>query len=321
VSGCIALFCGGVGGAKMAAGFAATLAASDLQIIVNVGDDFEFCGLNISPDLDTVMYTLADRHDAEKGWGLRGETWTTMQRLIELGGPSWFQLGDQDIATHLWRTSLLRQGQSLSDVTHTLSRAHGIAHSIVPATDERLRTQIRTGDGLLDFQDYFVRLRAQPVALEILYAGAEHARPSPALRDCLAHPSLRAIVLAPSNPWLSLGPMLAIPGVKETLGRRGLPVIAVSPIIAGKAVKGPAAKLLGELGAEITVYGVAQFYRNVATHFVIDQQDAMHADRIRALGMKVHCTDILIPSPARQRSLAEELLDMLDRLETASFGA
>ena len=312
----IALFCGGVGGARMAAGIAAVLEPGELQMIVNVGDDFRFCGLDICPDLDTVMYTLAGENDTQRGWGLRGETWTASQRTAELGGPAWFQLGDRDLATHLTRADLLARGHSLSQVTAMLCRAHGIRHRIAPVSDAPVRTQIRTADAMLDFQDYFVRLRAEPVAREILYAGADVAPLSPDARACLSDPALQAVVLAPSNPWLSIAPMLAVAGMHEAINQLRAPVIAISPIIAGKAVKGPAAKLLAELGCEVSAFGVAQYYqaqlnRGQTTIFFIDNQDAELAPRIAALGMRVHCTDILIPSLVEQRRLAEEVLGLL----------
>lgn len=312
----LALFCGGVGGARMAAGFAAVMEPGELQVIVNVGDDFRFCGLDICPDLDTVMYTLAGENDTQRGWGLRGETWTASRRTAELGGPAWFQLGDRDIATHLTRADLLSRGHSLSQVTAMLCQAHGIRHRIAPVSDAPVRTRIRTADATLDFQDYFVRLRAEPVAREILYEGAGSAPLSPDARACLSDPALQAVVLAPSNPWLSIAPMLAVAGMRNMLGNLRAPIIAISPIIAGKAVKGPAAKLLAELGCEVSAFGVAQYYqaqlnRGQTTIFVIDNQDAELAPRIAALGMRVHCTDILIPTLAEQRRLAVEVLALL----------
>ena len=311
----IALFCGGVGGARMAAGFAAAMAPGELQVLVNVGDDFRFCGLDICPDLDTVMYTLAGANDTQRGWGLRDESWTASKRTAELGGPAWFQLGDRDLATHLTRADLLAKGRSLSEVTAALCQAHGVRHRVAPVSDAPVRTQIRTGTGnetaLLDFQDYFVRLRAEPVALEVLYAGAEQAALSPDARSCLAGKTLEAVVFAPSNPWLSLAPMLAVAGMREALAKARVPVLAVSPIIEGKAIKGPAAKLLAELGLEVSAYGVAQYYRGLVTHFVLDSRDTALAPRIAALGMQVHCTDILIPGPVEQRRLADEVLALL----------
>lgn len=304
----IALFCGGVGGAKMAAGLAAVLPAADLQVVVNVGDDFVFCGLHISPDLDTVMYTLAGLNDQDRGWGLRDESWKVSQCLSRLGGPAWFRLGDADLATHLTRTDRLSRGLSLSEVSEELCRAFGVAQPVSPITDAPVRTRIQTSQGLLDFQDYFVRHGAEPAASAILYAGADSACLAPAVAACLRSSRLEAIVLAPSNPWLSIGPMLALPEARSALEATGLPVLAVSPIIGGRAVKGPAAKLMGELGFEVSAYGVAKYYENLITHYVIDTVDAHLADRIRDLGMQVLVTDTLIPSIEQQQRLAGEML-------------
>lgn len=309
----VVLFCGGVGGARMAAGFAAALPAEDLRILVNVGDDFRFCGLAVSPDLDTVMYTLAGLNDEQRGWGLREESWRASRRTAELGGPAWFQLGDQDLGTHLTRTALLEEGLTLGEVTRRLCSALKVAPALIPVTDAPLRTRVRTADELLDFQDYFVRRRAEPVAREILYEGAQAATLADAAAEALADAQLRAVVFAPSNPVLSIDPMLAVQGMREALARARarVPVLAVSPILGGAAVKGPAAKLLRELGHEVSALGVAQYYRDLITHFVIDSRDAALTPRIEALGLRVIVTDILIPRLPEQRRLAEELLGRL----------
>lgn len=312
----IALFCGGVGGARMAAGFAALMPPEDLSILVNVGDDFRFCGLAISPDLDTVMYTLAGLNDEQRGWGLRDETWTASRRTAELGGPAWFQLGDHDIGTHFTRTALLEEGRTLSEVTRHLCDALKLRAALSPVTDAPLRTQVRTPLGLLDFQDYFVRHRAVPEASEILYQGAGEAPLSAAARAALDDPALSAIVFAPSNPVLSLEPMLAVQGMRAAIARaraRGVPVIAVSPILGGEAVKGPAAKLLRELGHEVSAWGVAKYYEGLVSHFLIDTRDAALTARIQALGMQVVCTDIMIPRLPEQQRLAAELLAVVGR--------
>lgn len=305
------LLCGGVGGARMARGFAAALNPDELCIAVNVGDDFIHCGLSIAPDLDTVMYTLADAHDTQRGWGLRDETWNIATRVGELGGPSWFRLGDLDLATHLTRSARLADGQPLSAVTAALCLALGVRHRIAPVSDQAIRTKIRTDDAVLEFQEYFVRLQARPVAREINYAGAQDARLAPAVRAALSDPRLSAVYFAPSNPWLSIAPMLAIPGLAASLARAKVPVIAVSPIVAGQAIKGPAAKLSGELGHEVSAFGVARYYAErygCISHFVIDHRDAALAPRIRALGMEVVCSDIMIPDLPAQERLARELI-------------
>ena len=206
---------------------------------------------------------------------------------------------------------MLSEGRTLSEVTEVLFQAHGVNHRVAPVTDGMVCTQVRTDDGTLDFQDYFVRRKAEPRVREITYSGAEEAHLSPAANACLGDPGLQAIVFAPSNPWLSIAPMLAVQGVRETMGRLHLPIIAISPIIAGQAVKGPAAKLLGELGFEVSAFGVAQYYQGLITDFVIDTRDAGLERRIADIGIRVHCTDILVPTLTEQKRLAQYLLDLL----------
>lgn len=313
----VLLLCGGVGGARMAAGYAALLPPQDLLVAVNVGDDFVHFGLAISPDLDSVMYTLAGENDVLRGWGLRDETWVTHTRLAALGGPDWFQLGDRDLPTHLTRTALLASGQPLSAVTTTLCAGFGVHHAVTPVTDDLVRTCVRTAKGLLDFQDYFVRQRAEPVAQEVIYDGAGNAAMAPALLRALTQPGLEAIVIAPSNPWLSIEPLLAMPALRHALAHRTVPVIVVSPIIGGKAVKGPAAKLLAELGHETSAWGIARHYADhggLVDAFVLDRTDAHLQQRIEALGMRVLCTDILIPAREEQSRLAHELMAFVPTL-------
>jgi len=301
----------------MAAGYAALLPPEDLLVAVNVGDDFVHFGLAISPDLDSVMYTLAAENDALRGWGLRDETWVTHTRVAKLGGPDWFQLGDRDLPTHLTRTALLASGQPLSAVTTTLCAGFGVHHAVTPVTDDLVRTCVRTAKGLLDFQDYFVRQRAEPVAQEVIYQGANDAAMAPALLRALTQSGLEAIVIAPSNPWLSIEPLLAMPALRRALAHRTVPVIVVSPIIGGKAVKGPAAKLLAELGRETSAWGIARHYADhgdLVDAFVLDRTDAHLQPRIEALGMRVLCTDILIPARDEQSRLAHELMAFVPTL-------
>ncbi|HYE00920.1 MAG TPA: 2-phospho-L-lactate transferase CofD family protein, partial [Alphaproteobacteria bacterium] len=230
--------CGGVGGAKLAFGLAAELSAEDLTVAVNTGDDFEHLGLTVCPDIDTVLYTLSGLSDRERGWGLAGETWNFMAATRRLGGEDWFQLGDQDLATHVERSHRLAAGESLSAVTARLARALGLTAAIAPMSDQPVRTVVETDQGELAFQHYFVRERCAPAARGVRFEGADRARPSPALEAALARPDLAAMVVCPSNPYLSVDPILAVPGVREALKRRSAPVVAVSPIIAGQALKG-----------------------------------------------------------------------------------
>jgi LPPG:FO 2-phospho-L-lactate transferase len=300
--------CGGVGGAKLAFGLAAELAGADLTLAVNTGDDFEHLGLTVCPDIDTVLYTLAGLSDRERGWGLSGETWNFMTAVRRLGGEDWFQLGDQDLATHVERSRRLAAGESLSAVTAHLARALGLAPAIVPMSDQPVRTIVDTDQGELAFQHYFVRERCAPVVRAIRFEGAHQARPSAALADALARPDLGAIIICPSNPYLSVDPILAVPSVREALGRRTAPVVAVSPIIAGQALKGPAAKLMAELGVEPGVEAVARHYAGLIDGLVIDEADASHAPAIEALGVRALAKASVMRSDEDRRRLARETL-------------
>lgn len=265
---------GGVGGAKLALGLALVLGEGELAVVGNTGDDFEHLGLSISPDLDTLLYTLAGLADPARGWGRRHETWKFMEALERLGGPSWFRLGDADLALHIERTRRLAAGATLSAVTDQLRRRLGVATRILPMTDDKVRTRLRCGREWLDFQDYFVRLRCEPVVQELSYVGAKAARAHPEVLELLAGGGLRAVVICPSNPFLSIEPILAIAGVRDAIAGSGVPVVAVSPIIAGRAVKGPAAKMMRELGLEVSAAAVARHYGDLLDVFVVDHADA-----------------------------------------------
>lgn len=266
---------GGVGGARLAAGLARALPADSLTIAVNVGDDFEHLGLPICPDLDTVMYTLAGCVNREQGWGRADETWSTLGELRALGGEDWFLLGDRDIALHLLRRQLLAQGHSLSEASRTIAQRLGIVQRVVPVTDAPLRTRVHTADeGVLGFQDYFVRRRCAPQVRTLEFEGASTAQPSPGLLEALDDPALCGVVLCPSNPYLSVAPMLAVPGLRERLRALRVPVIAVSPIVGGKALKGPTAKIMREIGVEPTATVIADLYADFVDCVVVDPSDA-----------------------------------------------
>jgi LPPG:FO 2-phospho-L-lactate transferase len=247
---------GGVGGAKLADGLAAILPPGDLTVAVNTGDDFEHLGLRISPDIDTVLYTLSGLNNREQGWGLEGETWAFMNALERLGGATWFRLGDRDMATHIERTRRLRT-ETLSAITADFAVRLGIKQAIVPVTDDPAPTMVATDEGLLPFQDYFVRLQCRPRVERLEFPGIADASMSPGFAVALADPALTQIVICPSNPFLSILPILTLPGVRDALSARSVPVIAVSPIIGGQAVKGPAAKIMTELGMPVSPVGVA----------------------------------------------------------------
>ena len=271
----VVALCGGVGGAKLAHGLTLALPPDALSLIVNTGDDFRHLGLHISPDLDSVMYALAGLADPVRGWGRREETWTFMQALKGLGGDTWFQLGDGDLATHVERTRRLAQGDSLSAVTAELCRALGIAVRVLPMSDDAVRTRVLSGDGWLDFQEYFVHRQCQPAVRDFAFAGADTARAQPEALAALHRDDLRAIVICPSNPFVSVDPILAVAGLRAAIRASGAPVIAVTPIIGGKAIKGPAAKMLAELGLAVSGAAVARHYADLIQGFVIDALDPL----------------------------------------------
>jgi LPPG:FO 2-phospho-L-lactate transferase len=299
---------GGVGGAKLALGLARILPADQLAVVVNTGDDECFHGLHVSPDLDTVMYTLAGLANPETGWGLAGDTFNSLPMLRRLGADVWFNLGDQDLATHVRRTQLLKEGETLSQVTAALSRALGVGPQIVPMSDDPVRTVISTEQGHLPMQDYFVRRRAEPVATGIAYTGASTAKPAAGFLDAINRASL--MVLCPSNPFLSLGPILALPGVRRYLETFKGPRAAVSPIVAGAALRGPAAKIMAELGEDASCLGVARQYAGLCDYFLIDHQDAAMVPAIEDLGMKAVVTSIIMTTDDDKKALAQEILDL-----------
>jgi len=294
---------GGVGGAKLADGLARLLGAR-LTVVVNTGDDFEHLGLHISPDLDTVMYTLAGIANPHTGWGIAGETWNFMGEIARLGGPAWFRLGDRDLATHAVRTGRLRAGETLTAVTAALCRALDIAPALVPMSDDPVRTMIRTKSGELPFQHYFVRLACAVPVTGIRYDGAEAAVLNPALAQ--ARPV--AIVICPSNPYLSIDPILGVPGMRAWMTAQRVPVVAVSPIVGGAAIKGPAAKIMGELGVPVTAAAVARHYAGVIDGIVIDAADAGLAAEIEAAGIAVKIAPAVMRAAADRVSLARACL-------------
>lgn len=308
--GAVLALSGGIGGAKLALGLSRVLPPERLIVVANTGDDFEHLGLAISPDLDTLMYTLAGISDPERGWGRREETWTFMAALAAIGGETWFQLGDGDLATHVERTRRLATGETLSHVTEDFCRRLGIAARILPMSDNRVATRVRTRDGWLDFQDYFVRRRCAPEVSELAYDGAARARPNPAFMAALTDARLRAVVICPSNPYLSVDPILALPGVRDALKACTAPVIAVSPIIGGRAVKGPTAKMMRELGLPVTAAAVAQHYDGLVDLFVVDDSEG----EITLPNMRVAKAAILMTTLADREALAQAVLALADEL-------
>lgn len=304
---------GGVGGAKLAAGLAAVLPPGQLDIVANTGDDFEHLGLYIAPDLDSVMYALAGINDRSRGWGVANESWNFLETLSSLNGASWFQLGDRDLAVHVQRTELLRQGLSLSEATTTLCAAMGIEHSLFPMSNDRVRTIVDTEQGELEFQEYFVARQCEPKVLGFRFDGQESATPLPVYQARLQHDTYHAVIVCPSNPFVSVDPILGMAGLKHSLSDSQKPVVAVSPIIGGKALKGPAAKMLQELDMPCDALGVARYYEGVISHFVIDEQDASLTAQIEDLGMQVLCMPTIMRSVEDQTQLANTLLQQLSR--------
>lgn len=301
---------GGIGGAKLCLGLQRILAPGQLLVLVNTGDDFEHLGLAISPDVDTTLYTLAGLANPELGWGRREETWTFMRVLGTLGGPTWFNLGDGDLALHVERTRRLAGGQTLTAIVADVGRRLGVPSRILPMSDDPVRTLVTTGDGVLGFQEYFVRERCAPVVKHLSFQGAESARLSPAARAALGGP-LRALVIAPSNPYLSIDPILAIPAMRAALRAPGVPVIAVTPLIGDAAVKGPTAKIMRELGIAPSPLSVIEHYRGLIDGFVLDARDAALAPEIP---IPVQLCDTLMQTLEDRERVARAVLELAERL-------
>jgi LPPG:FO 2-phospho-L-lactate transferase len=296
---------GGVGGAKLALGLGRVLPPEDLLIVANTGDDFEHLGLAISPDIDTVMYTLAGLANPELGWGRHDETWSFMETLGALGGATWFRLGDRDLAVHVERTHRLRSGETLSSITQDLCRRLGVGPRVVPMSDDPVRTRVRTDEGWIDFQDYFVHRRCEPVIHELAFHGAAEARAQPEFLAALADPRLTAVVICPSNPFISIEPILAVRGVRAALAACAAPVVAVSPIIGGRAVKGPTAKMMTELGMTASAGAVARRYGDLLDAYVVDFADM---DQVAAIVPKVTLGQTMMTTLADREALARTVL-------------
>lgn len=302
---------GGVGGSKLALGLARVLNRGALTIAANTGDDFEYLGLHISPDIDTVTYTLAGVQNQQTGWGRADETWSFMTALGELGGETWFKLGDRDLAVHIERTRRLKAGEPLSAITADIARSLGVSSHIVPMTDDRVRTRVITRDGALDFQRYFVEQRCDPKVTGFIFDGVGQAKPHTDILAAIGNPHLRAIVICPSNPYISVDPILALPGLRAALIAGAAPVIAVSPIIGHAAVKGPTAKMMAELGRTVDVVTIAEHYHDLLDGLVIDTIDAPMANR---LNVDVVVRPTLMLSLSDREELAKAVLEFADRL-------
>ena len=311
----IVALAGGVGGAKLAEGLAQVLPPDSLTIIVNTGDDFEHLGLQICPDLDTVCYSLAGLANPVTGWGRSGETWSALESLAELGGPTWFRLGDRDLGTHLERTRLLRLGFRLSEITQRFCQAWGIHVRVIPMSDSPIPTWVDTDEGEISFQEYFVRRQCRPRVKGFRFVDVEYAEPAPGIMDAIHEAD--GVIICPSNPWVSIDPILAVPGIKSLLRPapgNSRPVIAVSPLVGGEAIKGPAAKMYLELGFQPSALAVARHYgaqsqEGLLSGFVIDQLDQDLADSITALGIRPRVTDTVMRTSTDRHRLAELVIE------------
>ena len=312
-SGAVVALSGGIGGAKLALGLYRVLPPDALTVVCNPGDDFDHLGLRICPDLDTVLYTLAGIANPETGWGRAGETWTFMQALTELDGETWFRLGDGDLALHVERTRRLAQGEPWSRIAEDISHRLGVHARLVPACDAPVRTVVVTPDGRLAFQHYFVRDRCEPVVTGFEFQGAENARPCKAALEALADRSLQCVVVCPSNPFISIDPILSVPGMKDAIRAAEVPVVGVSPIIGGSAVKGPTAKMMRELGFDVSNHSIEQHYDGVVDAWVLDPADARDASEFER---PVHVVPTMMRSDADKDALARAVLGFADELRS-----
>lgn len=306
----IVALAGGVGAARFLDGLARVHPPEDLFIIGNTGDDAEIHGLHISPDLDTVIYTLAGLADPVQGWGIAGDTFACLGALGKLGSETWFQLGDRDLAMHIHRSERLRAGETLSAVTASVAKALGVRARVTPMADDPVRTMVLTKQGPLEFQTYFVRRRAQDEVTGVDFQGASSARSAPGILRTIR--SASAIVISPSNPIISIGPILAVPGMRRAIERRKCPSVAISPIIAGRALKGPAARMMQGLGMEVSALGVAKLYRGLVDIFVLDREDKSLAAAVEQLGMRAVVTNTIMTGTAQRRALARTVLKALE---------
>jgi LPPG:FO 2-phospho-L-lactate transferase len=306
----VAMLCGGVGGAKLALGFHRLSPQVELTVIVNTGDDFEHLGLTVCPDVDTVLYTLTGQSNRAQGWGREDETWTFLRVVRSLGGEDWFALGDGDLALHILRTQRLRAGEALGAIVQDIARAWQLTSTIIPMSNQPVRTMVQTDEGMLAFQRYFVQRRCQPRTQAISFAGCEQARPAPGVIEAIA--AADVVAIAPSNPYLSVDPILSVPGIAAALKRTSAPVIAVSPLVAGKAVKGPTAKLMAELGLEVSNETIARHYAELIDGLIVHQ-----GDPAPTTPLAVRATDTLMNDDADRARVARAVLALADEIAAA----
>jgi LPPG:FO 2-phospho-L-lactate transferase len=302
---------GGTGGAKFVDALKQLLPARKLALIVNTGDDLEWWGLHVSPDLDSIMYVLAGMLSKDRGWGVDGDTFECVEAMRRMGAPAWFRVGDRDLATHLTRSQLLASGRTLSEATAEIAAALEVQSRILPMSDARVETRVTTPEGELSFQEYFVRERYRPEVRGVRFVGAEQASPAPGVLEAIQ--SAEAVVLAPSNPITSIGPILAVPGIREALKKTTAPVAAVSPIVGGAAVSGPAGALMASQGLPVSVAGVAQAYSDFLDLLIVDERDAKAAEQLRLSGLQVHCAQTIMKTTDDKAALAATVLQLVTR--------
>lgn len=305
----ITVLTGGTGGAKFVEALKQLLPARQLTLIVNTGDDLDWWGLHVSPDLDSILYVVAGMLSKERGWGVEGDTFECVEAMGRIGAPAWFRVGDRDLATHLTRTQLLASGRTLTQATAEIAAALGVQPSILPMSDERVETRVATPAGELSFQEYFVRERYRPEVRSVRFLGAEEAVPAPGVLEAIAHAD--AVVLAPSNPITSIGPILAVPGIRQALRETEAPVGAISPIVGGAAVSGPAGALMAAQGLPVSVAGVAQAYEDFLDLLIVDERDASAAESLRKSGLQVHCTNTIMKTAEDKAALAAAVLQLI----------
>jgi LPPG:FO 2-phospho-L-lactate transferase len=298
---------GGVGAAKLLRGLVEVLSPRDLVIVGNIGDDIELYGLHISPDLDIIMYTLAGIVDEAKGWGIVGDTFHCLEMLGRLGFETWFKLGDRDLAIHIARTKMLRDGMGLSQATAKLCKMLGVEANLIPASDDPVRTKVQSGQLLLDFQEYFVKRGTMDTVTNVFFEGAEKAKPAPGVIEAIKE--AERIIICPSNPILSIAPILSISAIRKALETSEAPIVGVSPIVGGRAIKGPADRIMASMGFEVSPYGVAKFYGNLLKHLVIDEVDLEHEKSIQKIGVRVTVTNTLMKSVGDAISLARVVME------------
>jgi LPPG:FO 2-phospho-L-lactate transferase len=309
--GLVVALSGGVGGAKLALGLSRVLPPDELLVVANTGDDFEHLGLCISPDIDTLTYVLAGLDNPATGWGRRDETWSFMETIATLGGADWFRLGDRDLALHVERTRRLKAGETLSQITRDVCRRLGVARRVLPMSDDRVRTRVQTDEGWIDFQDYFVRRQCRPVVRALSFDGADGATAQPEVVAALKGGRVRAVVICPSNPFISIEPILAVPGLRQAIADCLAPVVAVSPIVGGRAIKGPTAKMMQELGLDVSAAAVAERYGDLLDGYVVDPADA---EAVRGLEVAVKVAPTLMTDLATREALARVVLDFAAKL-------